>query len=71
MLDREIGLAGPEPENATHIPAAGEARVERECSVDQPDHGADTAYVRPKIRFAPDSPLEEAVSSELVSEMAF
>jgi len=41
MLDREIGLAGPEPEKAAYIPAAGEARVERQRSVDQPDHGAD------------------------------
>src|SRR5260370_23257010 len=41
MLDREIGLAGPDPEKAAHIPAAGEARVERERTVDQPHHGAD------------------------------
>src|SRR5262245_51514445 len=41
MLDREIGLAGPDPEKATHIPAAGEGRVERQCSVDQPDHRLD------------------------------
>ena len=41
MLDREIGLTGPEPEKAGQISAAGEARVERERPVDQPDHGAD------------------------------
>src|SRR6266478_7464306 len=41
MLDRDIVLAGPEPEKAAYIPAAGEARVERERTVDQPDHGAD------------------------------
>ena len=41
MLDREIGLTGPDPENAAHKPAAGEARVERQRTVDQPDHGAD------------------------------
>ena len=41
MLDREIVLTGPDPENAAQIPAAGEARVERQRTVDQPDHGAD------------------------------
>src|SRR5260370_27749744 len=41
MLDREIGLAGPDPEHTAHMPAAGVARVERERTVDQPDHGAD------------------------------
>ena len=41
MLDREIVLAGPVPENAAQKPAAGEARVERERAVDQPAHRAD------------------------------
>src|SRR5271166_3846410 len=41
MLDREIGLTGPDPEKAADRPAAGEARVERQRTVDQPDHGAD------------------------------
>src|SRR6516162_10208309 len=41
MLDREIGLTGPEPENAAQIPAAGVARVQRQRTVDQPDHSAD------------------------------
>src|SRR5216684_2099199 len=41
MLDREIGLAGKYPEKAACIPAASEARVERERTVDQPDHGTD------------------------------
>ena len=41
MLDCEIGLAGPELEKAAHIPAAGEARVQRERPVDQPDHRTD------------------------------
>src|SRR5713101_1664672 len=41
MLDREVRLTGPEPENATHIPAAGEARVKRQRALYQPDHGAD------------------------------
>src|ERR1700730_7985111 len=41
MLDRLIGLAGPKPETAAQVPAAGEAWVERERAVDQPDHGAD------------------------------
>jgi len=41
MLDREIGLTGQHPDNAAQIPAAGIARVERERTVDQPDHGTD------------------------------
>src|SRR4029077_13861318 len=41
MLDCEIGLAGPDPEGTAQIPAASIARVEREGTVDQPDHGAD------------------------------
>src|SRR5438309_4287688 len=41
MLDRKIGLAGPQPESAAPEPATGEARVERQCTVDQPDHGTD------------------------------
>src|SRR3954454_17246667 len=41
MLDREIVLTGPDPESAARMPAAGKARVERERTVDQPDHGAD------------------------------
>ena len=41
MLNREIVLTGPNPEKAAQIPAAREARVERERAVDQPDHGAD------------------------------
>jgi hypothetical protein len=40
MLDREIGLARGEPEIAAHKPTAGEARVERQRPVDQPDHRA-------------------------------
>jgi hypothetical protein len=39
MFDREIGFTGKGPENAAQKPAAGEARVERQRSVDQPDHG--------------------------------
>jgi len=41
MLDRDVGLARPEPENAAHKPAASEAGVERQRAVDQPDHRAD------------------------------
>src|SRR6266851_2005219 len=41
MLNREIGLAGIYSENAAHIPAAGEAWVEHQRTIDQPDHGAD------------------------------
>src|SRR5712672_3299163 len=39
MLDREIVLAGPDPDNAAHKPAAGIARVECQRTVDQPDRG--------------------------------
>src|SRR5713101_4623105 len=41
MPDREIGLAGKYSKKADHIPVAGEARVERQGAVDQPDHGVD------------------------------
>ena len=41
MLDREIVLTGKYPEHAAHMPATGEARVERHRTVDQADHGAD------------------------------
>src|ERR1700730_7071184 len=41
MLDSEIELTGEQPQKAAHKPTAGEARVERQCTVDQPDHGAD------------------------------
>src|SRR5690349_10684361 len=41
MRDREVGLTGLYPEKTANIPAAGEARVERERTVDQPDHGTD------------------------------
>ena len=41
MLDREIGLAGKQPEKTAQIPAAGIARVDRERPVDQPDHRTD------------------------------
>jgi hypothetical protein len=51
MLDREVGLTGPDPENAAPIPAASEARVERQRTVDQPDHGADIlAEIRQRLR---------------------
>src|SRR5438132_8066194 len=38
MLDREVGLTGKGPDDAAQIPPAGEARVERQRTVDQPDH---------------------------------
>jgi hypothetical protein len=38
MLDREIGLTGKGPEKAAYKPAAGEARVEYQRTIDQPDH---------------------------------
>src|SRR6516165_5843255 len=40
MLDREIMLTGPQPEDAAQKPAAGEARGYRQGAVDQRDHGA-------------------------------
>jgi hypothetical protein len=41
MFDREIGLAGPEPQTATQRPTTGKAWVECECAVNQPHHGDD------------------------------
>ncbi len=41
MLDREIVLTGPQPQDTTQKPAAGEARGERQGAVDQRHHGAD------------------------------
>src|SRR5205807_5448433 len=41
MLDSEIVLTGNIPQNAAHIPAAGEARIQRQRPVDQSNHGAD------------------------------
>src|SRR5689334_18080802 len=39
MLDCEIVLTGKYPEKTAHPPAACEARVERERTIDKPDHG--------------------------------
>jgi len=41
MLNRKIVLTSPDPYKAAQIPAAGEARVERQRAVNQPDHSAD------------------------------
>src|SRR5215469_6557949 len=41
MLDRDVGLTGPIPEGATDLPAAREARVEREGAIDQRHHRTD------------------------------
>src|SRR5580700_5463789 len=41
MLDRDVGIARPHSEGAADVPTAREARVERECAVDQRHHGAD------------------------------
>src|ERR1700730_18545562 len=38
MLDREIRLAGPQPEKTADVPAAREARIEGESVIDQHDH---------------------------------
>src|SRR5438067_11710959 len=38
MFDRQIGLTGIYPHKAAPKPATGEARVERQRSVDEPDH---------------------------------
>src|SRR6202035_4338801 len=41
MLDGAIVLTGPEPQNATQKPAAGEARGQCEGTVDQRHHRTD------------------------------
>src|SRR5215472_13989303 len=41
MLDREIGLTGKDPKKSAKSPAEGVARVEREGTIDQPDHRTD------------------------------
>ena len=41
VLDRNVGLARPLPEDAAEVPAAGVVRVERQCAINQCDHGAD------------------------------
>ena len=39
MLDREIGLARPNPQRAARKPAARKARVKRERTIRQRQHG--------------------------------
>ena len=41
MLDRDMELTGKQPQKTAQKPGAGEARVERQCTVDQRDHSAD------------------------------
>ena len=41
MLDREIGLPGPQPEPAADVPTAGEARVECKARSTKRDGGID------------------------------
>ena len=41
MLDRDVGLARPNPEHAADVPAARKIRVEHERAVHQRYHGAD------------------------------
>src|SRR6516162_273655 len=41
MVHRDVKLARPMSENAADVPPAGEAGVERQCTIDQCDHGAD------------------------------
>ena len=41
MLDRDVGFAGPMPEDAADVPPTCEIRIEREGTVDQRNHGAD------------------------------
>src|SRR5208282_2583754 len=41
VLDRDVGLARPQLEEAADGPAAREARVERQGTIDQRHHGAD------------------------------
>ena len=46
MLDRDVGLARPVPENAADIPAAREARVERQRTINQRHHRTDVLAER-------------------------
>src|SRR3984893_7966695 len=46
MIDCDIRLARPKPEKAADRPAAGVVRVECQCAVDQPHHGADVVAER-------------------------
>src|SRR6516165_11197454 len=41
MLDRDVRLAGPNPEEAADVPAAGVVRIQRQSVIDQRYHGAD------------------------------
>jgi hypothetical protein len=41
ILDRENGFAGPQPEGPGDMPASGEARVERQRTIDQRHHRAE------------------------------
>src|SRR5438105_10338795 len=41
VLDRNVGLTRPSPEDAADMPASSVVRVEREGSVNQRHHGAD------------------------------
>ena len=41
VLDREIWLPGPQPEQAADVPTAREARVERQGTIDQRHRGTD------------------------------
>ena len=41
MLDRDIGLTRKPPQDAANIPTARIARVERQRTIDQPDHRPD------------------------------
>src|SRR5215472_17107061 len=40
-FDRDVGLAGVQPEDAADMPAAREIRVERQGALDERHHGAD------------------------------
>jgi len=46
MLRRDVGLAGPDPEDAANKPSVGEVRVEREGTLNQRHHGADVLAER-------------------------
>jgi hypothetical protein len=41
MLDRDVRLAPPNPEEAANVPAAGVIRIQRQAMVNQRYHGAD------------------------------
>jgi hypothetical protein len=62
MVDRDVGLACIQSQDAADEPAAREARVERRCTIDQRNH---RAYVFAEIaqRFETLMPRQRLVAS--------